>query len=60
MSWCILFNRACVDCGACDKGPIYNRICINFFKCLTQNAIDSDYAVIKIGRIERPEIESKD
>lgn len=60
MSRCVLFERECIDCGACDKCPIYDRICINCFECLEDGKTDADYAKIEIDHIEVPAQSAKD
>ncbi len=52
MADCVLFERKCIDCGACERCPIYDRICINCFECLEQDIKDADYAEIEITSIE--------
>jgi len=55
MADCVLFDRECIDCGACDRCPIYDRICINCFECLKEDMNNADYAEIEITGIEIPD-----
>ena len=54
MAQCVLFERECIDCGACDRCPIYDRICINCFECLNEESSDADYAEVLIDSVEDP------
>ena len=59
MGDCVLFERECIDCGACERCPIYDRICINCFECLEEDMKKTDYAEIEITSIEMDEKENK-
>lgn len=54
MAQCVLFERECIDCGACERCPIYDRICINCFECLDEDISDADYAEVLIDSVENP------
>ena len=45
---CVLYDRACIDCGECDRCDLDpNKICDNCGKCLDIQ----DFASIKIDKI---------
>ncbi len=60
MADCVLFERECTDCGACERCPIYDRICINCFECLQEDIHKADYAEIEITKIVMSEQDQKD
>ncbi len=50
---CILYDRACVECGECDRCDLDpEKICDNCKKCLTSAA---DYRAIRIDGVLTPE-----
>jgi hypothetical protein len=49
---CVLFEKYCIDCGACERCSYYDRICINCFECLDKEIRElADYAKIEITKI---------
>lgn len=53
MKKCILYDRACTDCGECNRCDLDpNKICNNCCKCIES---DKEYYEIKIDAVELPE-----
>ena len=58
MKQCVLYDRACIECGECDRCDLDpNKICDNCMKCVGG---DQEYRSILIDEVRMEQKDQKD
>lgn len=59
MKQCVLYDRACIECGECDRCDLDpSKVCDNCMRCI--NGEQKDYRAILIQGVDAPKALSED